>query len=150
MSICQIGYSAVVRTLERTGFEERFFEQSRIDAIHVIARSNEWYQNDEILEICKAVAAITQNYERVYTYGSSMGGYAAIRFGKHVGARAAIALSPKFSVDKAVVPVEHRWIRIEGDHADRRVETRDRARDKISAPENVVGHEALSGPTRSA
>jgi dienelactone hydrolase len=109
-TICVVTFDSYsdVRTLERTGFGEHFFEQSRIDAIHVIARSNEWYQNDEILDICVAVAAITQDYERVYTYGSSMGGYAAIRFGVHVGARAAIALSPQFSVDKTVVPFEHR------------------------------------------
>ncbi len=111
-TICVVTFDSYsdVRTLERTGFGEHFFEQSRIDAIHVIARSNEWYQNDEILEVCGAIAAITQNYERVYTYGSSMGGYAAIRFGTHVGARTAIALSPQFSVDNAVVPFEHRWM----------------------------------------
>jgi tetratricopeptide (TPR) repeat protein len=111
-TICVVTFDSYsdARTLERAGFGEHFFEQSRNDAIHVIARSNEWYQNDEILEICLAIAAITQNYERVYTYGSSMGGYAAIRFGGHVGARAAIALSPQFSVDNAVVPFEHRWM----------------------------------------
>jgi hypothetical protein len=95
-TVCVVTFDSYsdVRTLERTGFGEHFFEQSRIDAVQVIAVSNERYQNDEILEICLAIAAITQNYERVYTNGSSMGGYAAIRFGAHVGARAAIALSP--------------------------------------------------------
>ncbi len=38
-----------------------------------------------------------------------MGGYAAIRFGDLVGARAAIALSPQFSIDRNVVPFECRW-----------------------------------------
>src|SRR5271165_505635 len=109
--ICVVTFDSYsdTRTLERAGFGEHFFEQHCIDAIHVIARSNEWYQHNEILEICRAIADITKNYERVYTYGSSMGGYAAIRLGESVHARAAVALSPQFSVDKAVVPFEHRW-----------------------------------------
>lgn len=109
--ICVVTFDSYsdTRSLERPGFGQHFLEQHGIDAIHVIARANEWYQHDEILEICRAIAAITRTYERVYTYGSSMGGYAAIRFGERVHARAAVALSPQFSVDKAVVPFEHRW-----------------------------------------
>ena len=97
------------RTLDRPGFGEAFFRERRIDAIHVIARANDWYQHEEILKICETIAAATATYARVYAYGSSMGGYAAIRFGGFAGAESAIALSPQFSIDKKSAAFEHRW-----------------------------------------
>ena len=97
------------RTLNRPGFGETFFSDNRIDAFHVIARANDWYQHKDMLEICEAVAAAAARYSRVYAYGSSMGGYAAIRFGGLAGAHTAIALSPQFSIDKKSAPFEYRW-----------------------------------------
>jgi tetratricopeptide (TPR) repeat protein len=43
-------------------------------------------------------------------YGSSMGGYAAIRFASAIGAQAVLALSPQYSVDPRVIRSEDRWI----------------------------------------
>ena len=45
----------------------------------------------------------------VLAYGSSMGGYAAIRFADRVGAQRVLALSPQYSVDPRVVPQDRRW-----------------------------------------
>lgn len=97
------------RSLDRPGFGQHFFEERQIDAVHVIARWNNWYQHDDIFEVCKTVAAVAENHRRVYTYGSSMGGYAAIRFGGLLGARAAIALSPQASIDRSAARFERRW-----------------------------------------
>jgi len=97
------------RTLDRPGFGEAFFRDRSVDAIHVISRVNDWYQHEEILTICETIASATAGYRRVYAYGSSMGGYGAIRFGGLAGAEAAIALSPQFSIDKKSAPFEHRW-----------------------------------------
>jgi tetratricopeptide (TPR) repeat protein len=43
------------------------------------------------------------------TYGSSMGGYAALRFADAVGANAVLALSPQYTIDPAKVAFERRW-----------------------------------------
>ena len=40
-----------------------------------------------------------------------MGGYAALRFAGALGAEAAIAISPQYSLDRRVVPFERRWRR---------------------------------------
>jgi lysophospholipase L1-like esterase len=97
-------------TLDRPGFGENFFKGSSIDAIHFISRNNDWYQYGELPEIAASVSDITKSsYHRVLTYGSSMGGYAAIRFGRIAGAEAAIAISPQFSIDPMTVPFENRW-----------------------------------------
>jgi tetratricopeptide (TPR) repeat protein len=95
--------------LERQGFGEDFLRDEGLDAIHVVTRDNRWYQYAELDAALAAVADEAQAYSRIFTYGSSMGGYAALRFAHRLGARAAIAISPQFSLDPRVVPFERRW-----------------------------------------
>lgn len=96
-------------SLDRPGFGEEFLQRARFDAIHVINRRNRWYQHPERDEALAAVAAAVRSYYRAITYGSSMGGYAALRYAVPCGAQIAIAISPQFSVDPRVVPWEVRW-----------------------------------------
>jgi tetratricopeptide (TPR) repeat protein len=96
---------------DRLGFGERFFARHAVDAVHIIPRANDWYQYPEMPAAAELVSGIAAGYRRVVAYGSSMGGYAAIRFGRAVGASVAFALSPQFSIDPAVVPFEARWAR---------------------------------------
>ncbi|MGE5271135.1 MAG: hypothetical protein ACM3JG_15850 [Thiohalocapsa sp.] len=94
---------------ESEGFGERFFATRGVDAIHVIPVDNSWYQYPELPAAAALVKRIAAGYRRVITYGSSMGAYAAIRFGGLVGAADALALSPQFSIDPRVAPFEARW-----------------------------------------
>lgn len=96
-------------TLDRSGFGEDFLRRESIDAVHVIQRENRWYQHPETPDALAAIADVARAYDRVLTYGSSMGAYAALRFATACGAQAAIALSPQYSVDPAVAPFENRW-----------------------------------------
>ena len=98
------------RTLDRAGFGQVFLNEAGIDAIHVIARDNDWYQYADMEDAMAAVRAASSRYRRVTTYGSSMGGYAAIRLAGLAGAHAVLALSPQFSIDLQIAPWERRWI----------------------------------------
>ena len=98
-----------VRTLERAGFGQEFFRTRMIDAIHVLSRDNDWYQHPELREALDLVRAAARHYGRVVAYGSSMGAYAALRFGGWAGAHCAVALSPQYSIDPKIVPFERRW-----------------------------------------
>lgn len=98
------------RRLDRHGFAESFLGESRIDGVHLLTRDNDWYQYADFLDVCARVRALTEGYDRVIAYGSSMGAYAAIRFGGLVGADTALALSPQFSIDPRLVPFENRWL----------------------------------------
>lgn len=60
---------------------------------------------DALGEIRRALKCCPQ----IMTYGSSMGGYAAIRFAEHVGATRALALSPQYSRDPSKVRFETQW-----------------------------------------
>lgn len=95
---------------DRPGFGEDFLRRSGISAIHVMGRREDWYQYPEMAEAMAAVRAATAGAERVMTYGSSMGGYAALRFADAAGANAVLAISPQYSVDPAKVPFETRWL----------------------------------------
>ena len=95
---------------ERPGFGEGFFKREKLDAIHIIPNGNHWYQYPEFKDLCARVAALTTTYKHVVAYGSSMGGYAAARYGQWVGANVALALSPQYTVNPWRRPFDRRWI----------------------------------------
>ena len=97
------------RSLDRAGFGEAFLQSRGIPAIHVVSRDNDWYQYAETSEALLKVSHAAKDAKRVVTYGTSMGGYAAIRFADLVGAQAALSISPQYSIDPAKVPFEQRW-----------------------------------------
>lgn len=110
-SLCYVTFASYTddRTLDRPGFGEEHFRARGVDAIHVLSRENRWYQHPELMDALAAVAAATAGYERVIAYGSSMGGYGALRYGALCGANVGLALSPQFSVDPAIAPFDRRW-----------------------------------------
>jgi pimeloyl-ACP methyl ester carboxylesterase len=95
---------------DRPGFGEAFFEGRGVDAIHILSRENDWYQS---LELDRALGAVRESLAdrsgRVCAYGVSMGGYAALRFARLLGAQTAIALAPQFSIHPSVAPFDRRW-----------------------------------------
>lgn len=94
---------------DREGFGEAFLKQYGVSAIHVMGQREDWYQYPDMEAALAAVRAATAGATRVMTYGSSMGGYAAIRFADRAGAHAALAISPQYSIDPAKAPFEKRW-----------------------------------------
>ena len=98
-----------IRSLDRPGFGQEFLRFKRIDALHILTRENDWFQNEDFLVACAQVAELTRHYRRVVAYGSSMGGYAAIRYGGRVGAGVAFAMSPQYSINPCEAGFEYRW-----------------------------------------
>jgi len=95
-------------SLDRPGFGENFFIKNNIDCIHIIPKNNSWYQYEEMSHIMEKICGVIQEYDQIFTYGASMGGYAAIRYGRTLNATA-IAIAPQYSVDPKVMPEERRW-----------------------------------------
>ncbi|MDB5420818.1 MAG: hypothetical protein JWR59_765 [Brevundimonas sp.] len=94
---------------DRQGFGEAFLISQNVSAIHIMGCNDDWYQYPEMDEACAAVRAAVADAECVMTYGSSMGGYAALRFAKAIGAHAILALSPQYSIQREHIPQETRW-----------------------------------------
>lgn len=93
----------------RPGFGEAWLQAQGISAIHVLGRSEDWYQYADMDAAMATVRAATAGATRVLTYGSSMGGYAALRFADAAGATDALALSPQYSIDPRIAVHERRW-----------------------------------------
>ncbi|WP_427790972.1 hypothetical protein [Brevundimonas diminuta] len=95
---------------DRPGFGEEFLRNNGISAVHVMGVGDDWYQYPEMIAAMAAVRQAVAGAERVMTYGSSMGGYAALRFADAAGAHAVLAISPQYSVDPRKAPFEKRWL----------------------------------------
>lgn len=110
-SVCVVTFDSFndLGTLERSGFGEGFFLSREIPAVHVISRLNNWYQEPDLPNALAAIRRVSEQFDRVVTYGSSMGGFAALRYGASVNGSTAIAISPQFSIDPAEVSFENRW-----------------------------------------
>ncbi|WP_267389699.1 tetratricopeptide repeat protein [Sphingomonas sp. GC_Shp_3] len=95
--------------LDRFGFGEEFLLANGISAIHVLGCGNDWYQYNDIFDAMAVVREATASAKRKITYGSSMGGYAALRLADAVAADGVLALSPQWSIDPSRAPWEDRW-----------------------------------------
>lgn len=95
-------------TLDGEFSGEGFFRHRRMNAIGVMAATNDWFQRDEILAVIAAIKAATPG-RRLIGYGGSMGGFAAINFADLLGLDHLVAVIPQFSVDAARAPYETRW-----------------------------------------
>lgn len=95
----------------RKGFAEAFLASRELSAMHVLSRGNHWYQYPGTRAALAAIAAALEEAgaQRVVTYGSSMGAYAAVRFASAVRATGVLAMSPQYSINRAVMPEELRW-----------------------------------------
>lgn len=94
---------------ERPGFAEEFLIRRGISAVHITCSGNNWYQYPEMDTAMEAAARARISFERCYTYGLSMGGYAAIRFSSAVAAEMAITIAPQFAIDPNQPPFDTRW-----------------------------------------
>jgi len=93
----------------RDPFGKEFFARRAISAIHITISTSNWFQSEELNAALSAVRTRTAQFDRVVTYGQSMGGYGAIAASAAVGAHAILAMAPQFSLDRAKVPWEKRW-----------------------------------------
>lgn len=114
--VCVVTFACLLDRpdLAAPGFGEAFFADRGIDAVHVTCSGNDWYQYPDLFAALDAVRAAVRPYRRVLAYGSSMGGYAAVRYGERSGAHEALAISPQFSIDARRAPFETRWRSLAG------------------------------------
>ncbi|WP_156323513.1 tetratricopeptide repeat protein [Bosea sp. AAP35] len=109
--VCIVSFDAFTDTknLDRPAFAEHFLQDQQISAVHFVNGRNRWYHEPDWQDAIDAVSQSLRAYPRVVTYGSSMEGYAALAFARHLGAHSVLALSPQYSRDPRKVPFETRW-----------------------------------------
>ena len=93
----------------RTFWGQRLADAQDFAAIGFIAKSPDWFCGPSIEKACKLVATFAAVFETVVAYGSGMGGYGALRWGRLAGAGTVVAFSPHYSVDPAVAGFDARY-----------------------------------------
>ena len=94
---------------DETGFGQKFFAKNGISAVHILSNQSDWFQNDEVFEVTKAIRAYLRDAVQVVAYGASMGAYGALLTSKALEADKVIAIAPQYSIDRGTVPWETRW-----------------------------------------
>jgi hypothetical protein len=79
--------------------------------VHVISKEDHWYQHPEMSDLVSVVRNHIPAAVPVITYGSSMGGYAALRFADELKAKCAILVSPQFTLADPLGNFDRRWTR---------------------------------------
>ena len=72
-------------------------------AVGFVAKKRNWFCSPDMPQACNAVASIAQTYGAVVVYGSSMGGFAALRWASALRATSVISFAPQFSIEPRVV-----------------------------------------------
>lgn len=101
--------------LNDRGFGFEFLEKSNISHVSVSCRMNTHYQQLSLEEVEKAIRPVRRQVDDVVSYGSSLGGYAAIYFSGALDSRV-LAFSPRllphdymrgYRVHVEGVPIRH-------------------------------------------
>ena len=93
----------------RTFWGQGLADAQGFAAIGFVAKSRNWFCSPQMEKACQLVATFASVFETVVAYGSGMGGYGALRWGRLAGAQAAVAFSPQYSIDPAVVGFDPRY-----------------------------------------
>lgn len=70
------------------------------NSVALTTNRNDWYQNKSVLRALDSIKRIARKGTPLITYGSSMGGFAAINFSEYLQADFFLAISPQFTIDR--------------------------------------------------
>lgn len=114
--ILLITFGSVSSGISTRGWGTGFAAKHGYDNIYVAQRRSSQYQDLPLEDFYEAVAPYIDDYDRVVTYGASLGGYCAIYYGGIINAQI-IAISPHNSAHPlirrggfALLPFAHREI----------------------------------------
>ena len=94
----------------RVGFGETFLRDENIPVICFISKANHWWLTPEMDEAIEQIRDRLAGYDRVVTYGVSMGAYGALAFSRALGATDVVAFSPQASI-VGDLPLDPSWVK---------------------------------------
>lgn len=86
-------------TRSRAVWGGSFFAKNGISVLGITDYRQAWYPKGDMSKVLPVIMPILRRYNRVVTYGHSMGGYAAMKYGRELDADLALAFSPQHSID---------------------------------------------------
>ncbi|AUI66412.1 MULTISPECIES: hypothetical protein [Glaesserella] len=74
-------------------------KNNKINAISIMALKSHWYPENYMKDILGLINNISRSFQHIIIYGVSMGGYAAIKYSRRLGATHIIAMMPQWSIN---------------------------------------------------
>ncbi|WP_424138805.1 tetratricopeptide repeat protein [Roseomonas chloroacetimidivorans] len=78
---------------------KKFASNAKISILGFVAKTENWYPQSAMKAAIHASLPRIARYREVVTYGSSMGAYAALKYGAALNAGTAVAFAPQYSID---------------------------------------------------
>lgn len=96
---------------ERKGFGEDFLARNGYAVLSVLTSSANWFRPPAILDAFarRDVTDFRKRFERIHSYGSSMGGFGALAFADLLGVSNVVGLQPISSLAADLAPWETRF-----------------------------------------
>lgn len=79
----------------------RFVRKAGMSAIGFMAKKRSWYPEIHVRPAIEAIAPLLAEFGERIAYGSSMGGYGALKYSSALGATATLAFGPQTSINPA-------------------------------------------------
>lgn len=79
------------------------FQKAGLSAIGFVARSPHWFFAADTVPLIERVRPVLSRFGTIVPFGWSMGGYAALKYGRMLGAAVAVAFSPQISIAPGAV-----------------------------------------------
>lgn len=95
----------------RKGFGEDFLLKNGFAVLSVLTSSANWFRPPALLDAFQRpeIKAFFSRYDRIHSYGSSMGGFGALAFADLLGVSNVVALQPVSSLAPDLAPWETRF-----------------------------------------
>ncbi len=100
------------QNIKREPWGFKFLVQKRgYSLLGVKPKQNDWYRNKDLHQFFQSheFKQFISRFKKVFLYGGSMGGYAALAFAEAVPGCTVIALNPQSTLDKKLIPWEKRF-----------------------------------------
>lgn len=97
--------------ISRKAFGEKFLLDNNFAVLGVLPTRRNWYRTSDIHRFIesKKLATLLKRFERIHTYGASMGSYGACAFARVLGACNVVAFQPISTLSTELVPWESRF-----------------------------------------
>jgi Flp pilus assembly protein TadD len=97
--------------LNQDGFAQRILISRKVSSVFFISKWNHWYQPNSVRVGAERIRTLLaeRSFDKIVTYGASMGGFGAAAYAGLLGAHHILALAPQFNIRPQDPPYERRW-----------------------------------------
>ncbi len=93
------------------GFGKNVFYASGFSEFIITSNVNDWYQSEDIYKCLDIINSYIDDNEKVFSYGSSMGAFAAINYCSLIKNSSFIAFAPQATINPDILGGDIRWQR---------------------------------------